>query len=97
MKYEEIVKQVETLVAECELLRDKYGDKALTLIGDYPLYAGTSNISYGEAILIATVFGHIDRQLESEELLKEYFDTLPKGEMGSLAGYEKWVAERNKK
>ena len=62
MKYTEIVKQVEQLVAECELYSKQYGDKALELVADYPLYASSSNISFGEAILIASVFGDIDRQ-----------------------------------
>lgn len=97
MRYEEIVKQLEKLVAECELLRDKYGDKALKLIADYPLYASSSNISYGEAILIASVFGHIDRQIDGDKLVDEYFKSLPKGQVGSYEDYEKWVAERNKK
>lgn len=35
--------------------KTKIGDKALELIGDYPLYGATSNISYDEAILIALV------------------------------------------
>ena len=97
MRYEEIVKQLEPLVAECERYAREYGDKALELIADYPLYASTSNISFGEAILIASIFGNIDRQTNGAELVNEYFKTLPEGTMGSWAGYEKWVAERNKK
>lgn len=101
MKYTEIVKQVEKLVAECELYSKQYGDKALELIADYPLYASSSNVSFGEAILIASVFGDIDRQKDGAKLVAEYFKTLPKGQTGSWADYEKWVAEkggeRNKK
>lgn len=33
------------------------GKQALEFIGDYPLYASTSNIGYTDAILIATVLG----------------------------------------
>lgn len=33
------------------------GKKALEFIGDYPLYACTSNIGYTDAILIALVLG----------------------------------------
>lgn len=97
MRYEEIVKQLETLVAECERYAKEYGDKALELVADYPLYASSSNISFGEAILIASVFGNIDRQKDGAKLVDEYFKTLPKGQVGSYADYEKWVAERNKK
>lgn len=97
MTYQEIVKQVEKLVAECELYAKEYGDKALELVADYPLYACSSNISFGEAILIASVFGHIDRQKDGAKLVDEYFKTLPKGHTGSYKDYEKWVAERNKK
>lgn len=97
MTYQEIVKQVEKLVAECELYAKEYGDKALELVADYPLYASSSNISYGEAILIASVFGHIDRQKDGAKLVDEYFKTLPKGQTGSYEDYEKWVAERGKK
>lgn len=97
MRYEEIVNQLEKLVAECERYAKEYGDRALNLIADYPLYASTSNISYGEAILIASIFGNIDRQTNGAELVNEYFKTLPEGKLGSWADYEKWVAERNKK
>lgn len=97
MRYEEIVNQLEKLVAECERYAKEYGDKALELVADYPLYASSSNISYGEAILIASVFGNIDRQRDGDKLVAEYFKTLPKGQVGSWADYEKWVAERNKK
>ena len=38
----------------------KIGDKALELIGDYPLYGATSNISYDEAIMIALVLSGDD-------------------------------------
>ena len=97
MRYEEIVSQLEKLVAECERYAKEYGDKALELVADYPLYASSSNISFGEAILIASVFGNIDRQRDGAKLVDEYFKTLPKGQVGSYADYEKWVAERNKK
>ena len=97
MRYEEIVKQLEKLVAECERYAKEYGDKALDLVADYPLYASSSNISFGEAILIASIFGNIDRQTNGAELVDEYFKSLPKGQVGSYADYEKWVAERNKK
>ncbi len=40
--------------------KEKIGAKALELIGDYPLYGATSNISYGEAIMIALVLGGDD-------------------------------------
>lgn len=94
MTYQEIVKQLEKLVAECELYAKEYGDKALEMVADYPLYASSSNISYGEAILIASVFGDIDRQKDGAKLVDEYFKTLPKGQVGSWADYEKWVAEK---
>lgn len=88
MTYQEIVKQLEKLVAECELYAKDYGDKALELVADYPLYASQSNISYGEAILIASVFGDIDRQKDGAKLVDEYFKTLPKGQVGS---YEEFL------
>lgn len=94
MKYQEIVSQLEQFVAECECYAKEYGDKAMELLGDYPLYASTSNISYGEGILIASVFGHIDRQTDGAKLVDEYFKTLPKGQVGSYEGYEKWVREK---
>lgn len=97
MTYQEIVKQLEKLVAECERYAKEYGDKALELVADYPLYASSSNISFGEATLIASVFGDIDRQKNGAKLVDEYFKSLPKGQVGSWADYEKWVAERNKK
>ena len=97
MRYEEIVSQLGKLVAECERYSKEYGDKALELVADYPLYASSSNISFGEAILIASVFGHIDRQRDGAKLVDEYFKSLPKGQVGSYEEYEKWVAERNKK
>lgn len=96
MTYTEIVNELQKLLAECELKSKEYGDKAMEIIADYPLYASTSNISYGEAILIATIFGDIDRQQDGAKLVDEYFKSLPKGEMGSWAGYEKWAAERSK-
>lgn len=101
MTYQEIVEQVGKMVAECERYAKEYGDKALKLVADYPLYASSSNISYGEAILIASIFGNIDRQTNGANLVDEYFKTLPKGQVGSYEDYEKWVAEkggeRNKK
>lgn len=97
MTYTEIVNELARLKQECEKLHKEYGDKAMDLIADYPLYASCSNISYGEAILIASLFGDIDRQQDGAKLVEEYFKSLPKGEMGSWAGYEKWAAERNNK
>ena len=97
MKYTEIVDELARLRDECEKLADQYGDKAMELIGDYPLYASTSNISYGEGILIASLFGNIDGQVDGDKLINEYFKSLPKGKLGSIEGYEKWLSERNKK
>lgn len=97
MTYTEIVNELARLRDECEKLRDQYGDKSMELIADYPLYASTSNITYGESILIASLFGDIDRQLDGGKLVNEYFKSLPKGQVGSWADYEKWVAERSKK
>ena len=37
-----------------------YGDLAMDLISDYPIYAATSNISYFEAIQIAYVLDLFD-------------------------------------
>lgn len=93
-RYKEIVKQLERLVAECETLGQEYGEKALELISDYPLYACSSNISYGEGIVIATVFGDIFKQGNEDKLIEEYFKSLPKGEVGSVEGYEQWRKER---
>ena len=97
MRYEEIVEKVAELVAECERYAKEYGDRALELVAEYPLYASKCNISFGEAILIASIWGNIDRQTNGAELVNEYFKTLPKGQTGSWEEYEKWVAERNKK
>ncbi len=35
--------------------RERLGKQALNAIGDYPLYAATSNISYDDAIAVALI------------------------------------------
>jgi len=35
--------------------RERLGEQALNAIGDYPLYAATSNIDYGDAIAVALI------------------------------------------
>lgn len=90
-----IVKQLQEIQVECESLSKIYGDKALELIADYPLYvSGTSNISYGTAIAIALMFGSIEEQKLQDDLMAEYFKTDRKH---SLDDYEKWVGERSAK
>ena len=102
MDYKTIVKLLTPISDMCENLPDRteLGELAMELIGDYPLYAsGLSNIMYGDAIAIATiVFGKDIRKAKAEQdendrLMNEYFKT--DGEH-SLAGFDKWVAERGK-
>ena len=43
------------------------GNKALTLISDYPLYASSSNITYEEAISVALIlFGDINKAYKEQ-------------------------------
>lgn len=35
--------------------RERLGEQALNAIGDYPLYASTSNIDYNDAIAVALI------------------------------------------
>lgn len=45
----------------------KVGERAMELIGDYPLYAsGLSNITYGEAIMVAVSLGFTTNDLTKE-------------------------------
>lgn len=88
----EIVKSLQEIQVECEHLSKVYGEKAMELIADYPLYvSGISNISYGTAIAIAFMFGDIDKQLEQEKLMAEYFKT---DREHSMDDYDKWLEER---
>ena len=92
MNKEEIIKALATIQNECEKMSTEYGDKAMELIGDYPLYvSGTSNISYGTAIAIAFMFGDIDEQENEDNLMAEYFKTNRKH---SLEDYELWRKEK---
>ena len=92
MNKEEIIKALATIQNECEKMSAEYGDKAMELIGDYPLYvSGTSNISYGTAIAIAFMFGDIDEQENEDNLMAEYFKTNRKH---SLEDYELWRKEK---
>ena len=86
-----IVKTLSEIQDECETLSSVYGEKAMELIADYPLYASTSNISCGSAIAIAFMFGDIDEQGKTDELMREYFKT---DREHSLEDYEAWVKER---
>lgn len=87
-----IVKQLQEIQVECESLSKVYGEKAMELIADYPLYvSGISNISYGTAIAIALMFGSIEEQKLQDDLMAEYFKTDRKH---SLDDYDKWVEER---
>lgn len=58
------------LLAEIEKLssdqKEQLGNKAMSLIGDYPLYASCSGITYEEAIAIALVLG-FEEDLAAEE------------------------------
>lgn len=95
MSYGEIVKLLAPVVSECEKLADEYGEKALEIVSDYPLYASSSNISYGEAIAIATlVGGDIRKQERTDNLMREYFKT---DREHSFEDYNKWLSERSKK
>ena len=99
MNYNQIKSTLRNIAYECDKLPNKteLGEKAMELIGDYPLYVGgLSNISYGEAIAIAVlIYGDIDSALresqESDQLMAEYFKTDRKH---SIADYDKWVAEK---
>ena len=87
-----IVRSLQEIQVECEQLSKVYGEKAMELIADYPLYvSGTSNISYGTAIAIAFMFGDIYEQQKHDELMAEYFKT---DREHSLEDYEKWVKEQ---
>lgn len=87
-----ISKLVGSLVAECETFSKEYGARAMEIVGDYPLYAGCSNITYGQAIVIALAcVGNIDDYENQDSLMVEYFKTDRKH---SLDDFDKWVAER---
>ena len=45
----------------------RIGDRALELVGDYPLYASTSGITYEEAIVIALALGVPISDLKKEK------------------------------
>lgn len=62
----EAVEQINEMASD---EKSKIGEKALELIGDYPLYGATSNISYDEAILIAMI-------IEGDDFVSR-FDTEP--------------------
>lgn len=63
------------------------GARAFSLLTDYPLYASSSNISYAEAIAVASVlFGDIDREYERQEKQGEDFDKCAKA-------YKKYLDE----
>ena len=95
-KVERIVKLLDEIQNECEGLGETYGEKAMEIISDYPLYvSGTSNISYGTAIAIALMFGGIEEQEQQEKLMDEYFKTLKKGEKATIDGYNKWLSENS--
>ncbi len=49
----------------------RLGQMALEMISDYPLYASTSNISYGEAIAVAKVFYGNDIEQAYKEMQAE--------------------------
>lgn len=76
---------------------EKLGKIAMELISDYPLYASTSNITYGEAIAVAkAIYGDdlvkaYNDGKDQDALMAEYFKTDRKH---SLADYNKWVAEK---
>lgn len=87
-----LVRALQEIQVECEHLSKVYGDKAMEIIADYPLYvSGTSNISYGTAIAIALMFGKIEDQENQDALMAEYFKT---DREHSLDDYDKWVAEK---
>lgn len=54
MEIKKMMKQINEMP---EHMVAQAGQKALDFIGDYPLYAATSNITYTEAIMIALVLG----------------------------------------
>ncbi len=95
---EQLSKKIQALIAECEKFGETHGEKAMEIISDYPLYVGgTSNISYGEAILIALMYGDIDKQLQDGKDLDRYFATLKDGEKASVEGFEEWKKKLSKK
>lgn len=55
----DLQKLADELVAEISTLddaeRERLGEQAFNAIGDYPLYAATSNISYDDAIAVALI------------------------------------------
>ena len=99
MNYTQIKAMLAPMASMCENLPNsaELGEKAMKLIGDYPLYvSGLSNITYGEAIAIAVImFGDIDKALadlqENDDLMKEFLDT---HKDASADDYFKWVAEK---
>lgn len=69
MAWDKIYEASEKIEGMSSEEKGKIGDKALELIGDYPLYGATSNISCDEAIMIALVLGRDDfvNSLNEEE------------------------------
>lgn len=49
---DELVQLISTLD---DAEREYYGNQAMDVIGDYPLYAATSNIDYNDAIAVALI------------------------------------------
>lgn len=101
MNYKQIKKTLAPIVRYCDQClpnKEELGEKAMELIGEYPLYvSGLSNITYGEAIAIATLlFGDIEEAYngskEQDDLMREYF--ADKTREHSLEDYDKWVAEK---
>lgn len=92
-KMEKIVRDLARISVECEKFSGEYGERAMKIIGEHPLYASTCGITYGQAIAIAILCGgSIDEQEKTDELMTEYFKTDRKH---SLEDYDKWLAERS--
>lgn len=60
MTWDKVYEAIEKISGMSSEEKQKIGDKAFDYIGDYPLYASGSNITYDEAILIALVVGRDD-------------------------------------
>ena len=67
--YEDLVEVLSQLASICEDLpeKDQLAETAFEYIGDYPLYAATSNITTGEAIAISTILAQQDLRKWKEE------------------------------
>lgn len=80
--------------------KQELGEISLELLGDYPLYSNSSNISYAEAIALAHIlFGedlkeYYTEQKEQEKDFQEYMEYCEKNKLPiSFDDFGKWKRE----